>query len=47
MANCKKCNANVGCGCNLINGLCAACNSIVKQTSQRIKNAITKINQLY
>lgn len=47
MANCKKCNANVGCGCNLINGLCAHCNALAKQTSQRIKNAITKINKLY
>lgn len=25
MANCKKCNAEVGCGCQLKNGLCAAC----------------------
>lgn len=25
MARCKKCNASVGCGCNLTNGLCAAC----------------------
>lgn len=43
MANCKQCNANVGCGCNLINGLCAACNAAIKQTSQRIKNVISKI----
>ena len=25
MAKCKKCGANVGCGCNLTNGLCAYC----------------------
>lgn len=25
MATCKKCGANVGCGCQLKNGLCAAC----------------------
>ena len=25
MAKCKKCGANVGCGCNLVNGLCPAC----------------------
>lgn len=27
MANCAKCGANVGCGCQLKNGLCAACAS--------------------
>jgi len=26
-ATCKKCGANVGCGCNLKNGLCLACAS--------------------
>ena len=26
MATCKGCGANVGCGCQLINGLCAFCN---------------------
>lgn len=41
MAKCIKCNANVGCGCQLINGMCAACNALVKQAN-RIKNAITK-----
>lgn len=25
MAQCRKCKTNVGCGCNLVNGLCAAC----------------------
>lgn len=47
MASCKKCGTNVGCGCQLINGLCAHCNALVKQTSQRINNVISKITQLY
>ena len=25
MATCKKCNVNVGCGCQLKNGLCPKC----------------------
>jgi len=25
MANCRTCGANVGCGCQLRDGLCAAC----------------------
>lgn len=25
MATCNSCGANVGCGCNLSNGLCPAC----------------------
>lgn len=25
MANCKRCKTNVGCGCNLKDGLCAYC----------------------
>jgi len=25
MANCSQCGKNVGCGCNLVNGLCAQC----------------------
>jgi len=27
MAACSKCNAQVGCGCQLVNGLCAHCNA--------------------
>lgn len=30
MAICSKCGKNVGCGCNLVNGLCAACRPIGK-----------------
>lgn len=25
MATCKKCGTHVGCGCQLVNGLCPAC----------------------
>lgn len=31
MAACSKCGANVGCGCRLVNGMCAACNAATKQ----------------
>jgi hypothetical protein len=47
MANCRNCGLKVGCGCQLINGLCSACNAAIKQTSQRISDVITKINKLY
>ncbi len=30
MANCKKCGASVGCGCQLVNGMCASCASASK-----------------
>jgi hypothetical protein len=47
MANCRECGLKVGCGCQLINGLCSACNNKLKQINQRIRNVITKINGLY
>jgi hypothetical protein len=31
MANCNQCGANVGCGCNLTNGLCAYCAGTLKK----------------
>ena len=34
MANCRNCGAKFGCGCQLINGLCSACNAAVKQATQ-------------
>ena len=46
MANCRDCGLKVGCGCQLINGLCSACHYKMKQASQRIKNVIFKIKQL-
>ncbi len=47
MARCSKCGTSVGCGCQLINGLCSACNAAVQQTSKAIKNAISKAFKLY
>lgn len=46
MAKCRNCGANVGCGCQLINGLCAACNGAVKQAKNFIRNVITKTHTL-
>jgi hypothetical protein len=31
MANCKRCGVSVGCGCQLTNGMCASCVSVVAQ----------------
>lgn len=44
MANCKNCKAKVGCGCQLINGLCSACNYAVQQAAKLAKDVIAKIN---
>jgi NMD protein affecting ribosome stability and mRNA decay len=33
MANCSKCGTKVGCGCQLTNGMCAACNSAKNNTT--------------
>jgi hypothetical protein len=46
MANCRGCGMKVGCGCQLINGLCSACNNKLKNATNRIKDVITKINRL-
>lgn len=46
MANCKGCGMKVGCGCQLINGLCSACNNKLKNATKRLKNAYTKIDRL-
>ena len=34
MANCRGCGLKVGCGCQLINGLCSACNNAAKKAAQ-------------
>ncbi len=47
MANCRNCGTKVGCGCQLINGLCSACNNALKTATQRIKDVITKTYKLY
>lgn len=47
MANCRDCGIKVGCGCQLINGLCAACNQKLKEATKRIKDVISKAYRLY
>jgi hypothetical protein len=44
MANCKNCGAKFGCGCQLINGLCSACNAAAQQATKFIKYVAAKIN---
>jgi hypothetical protein len=46
MAKCRNCGANVGCGCQLINGLCGLCHAAAKQGTNFIRNVITKAYQL-
>jgi hypothetical protein len=46
MAVCRNCGAKFGCGCQLINGLCAACNAAATQGRKLIKNAITQAYKL-
>ena len=31
MAQCKGCKASVGCGCQLVNGLCSVCRAAAKK----------------
>lgn len=47
MANCSQCGIQVGCGCQLINGLCSACNYAAQKVQQKLKHVISKINELY
>ena len=51
MAKCKKCGASFGCGCQLINGLCAACNAAVTKGTQNfkryVKSQINRLSSLY
>lgn len=42
MASCKKCKANVGCVCNLHDGLCAACKSAEDKAKQTSPKPIVK-----
>lgn len=44
MANCRGCGAKVGCGCQLINGLCSACNYAAQQATKFVKYVAAKIN---
>ena len=36
MATCSNCKANVGCGCQLTNGLCYYCNGQKKKEGKKI-----------
>ena len=40
MANCSNCNANVGCSCQLVNGLCAACRVAVNKVQNFIETCL-------
>jgi hypothetical protein len=44
MANCKRCQTKVGCGCQLVNGYCSACNYAVQQEIKEQENANAKAN---
>jgi cytochrome c5 len=46
MAQCKNCGAKFGCGCQLINGLCAACHAAASKGVKKFKDAIAQINRL-
>lgn len=46
MASCKQCGAKVGCGCQLVNGLCSYCNSIAQKGTKKFKHVISQINKL-
>ena len=37
MANCRKCGTSVGCGCQLKDGLCATCYSILNKLKHFFK----------
>lgn len=43
MANCSKCGKSVGCGCQLINGLCSTCHSTSVQPKPVTTTIKTKI----
>jgi hypothetical protein len=47
MAQCRNCGAKFGCGCQLTNGLCAACYAASVKGIKKFKNVITSINQLF
>ena len=47
MAQCRNCGAKFGCGCQLTNGLCGACNAAIKKGIKKFKDVISKISQLY
>ena len=44
MAECKKCKARVGCGCQLVNGLCSYCNKAAQKVAKSYKYVAAKLN---
>lgn len=44
MATCKNCGTNVGCGCQLTNGLCSYCLSKLSTAVNTSNYVISKIN---
>ena len=47
MSVCRNCGIRVGCGCQLVNGLCGQCQSAAIQTFKKFKNVITKTFGMY
>jgi hypothetical protein len=47
MATCKGCGAKLGCGCQLTNGLCAACYAAAQKGIKKFKDVITQTWKLY
>ena len=45
MASCRKCHIEVGCGCQLINGLCKGCYA-ASFAVKRIKHVISQAYKL-
>ena len=43
---CRKCGINVGCSCQLINGLCKGCYAASFGIVKRIKNVISQTYRL-
>lgn len=43
MAQCTRCNKEVGCKCNLRSGLCVDCRKIVENTAPKITLTPVKV----
>lgn len=43
---CKICKTDVGCGCNLKDGMCAKCKSKQEVNTKPKENGVTKNNKL-
>lgn len=47
MAKCSKCNASVGCSCNLKNGLCSNCRHKEESEQNKVKLLNTPLNVVH